>query len=109
MTADPRGLLWDLMDGDEHARPAAAAAPAAGRRNTGSPATLVEQVLAGIFAHVLELDGVGVDESFFELGGDSLSAMRAVAAINAALDVRLAVSTFLEAPSVRAVSRHLAE
>jgi amino acid adenylation domain-containing protein/non-ribosomal peptide synthase protein (TIGR01720 family) len=113
MTADPTGLLWDLMDGDEHARPAPAAAPATRHRNTGgeerSPATLVEQVLAGIFAHVLELDGVGVDESFFELGGDSLSAMRAVAAVNAALDVRLAVSTFLEAPSVRAVSRHLAE
>ena len=32
---------------------------------------------------VLGLERVGVDESFFDLGGDSISAMRVIAAINA--------------------------
>jgi Phosphopantetheine attachment site len=56
---------------------------------------------------VLEVDRVGVDESFFDLGGDSLSAMRAIAAINAALDSHLGVPTLFEAPSVRSLSQRL--
>ncbi|OBG83400.1 non-ribosomal peptide synthetase, partial [Mycobacterium sp. E802] len=72
------------------------------------PASLIEQIVASIFAEVLGLDRVGVQESFFDLGGDSLSAMRAIAAINAALDVELTMLTLFEAPSVRALTQHTA-
>src|SRR6201987_3401210 len=44
-----------------------------------APTTAVEEVLAGIYAQVLGLERVGVDESFFELGGDSISSMQVVA------------------------------
>ena len=46
------------------------------------------------------VERVGVDDSFFDLGGDSLSAMRVIAAINTTLDIQLAVRTLFEAPSV---------
>jgi non-ribosomal peptide synthase protein (TIGR01720 family) len=72
-----------------------------------APATLVEQILAGIYAQVLGLERVGVDESFFDRGGDSLSAMRVIAAINTALDIHLAVRTLFDAPSVRSLSQQL--
>ncbi|PJE23962.1 MAG: non-ribosomal peptide synthetase [Mycobacterium sp.] len=72
-----------------------------------APATPVEEVLAGIYAEVLGLERVGVDDSFFDLGGDSLSAMRLVAAINTSLDTDLAVRTVFEAQSVSGLSRQL--
>ena len=65
-----------------------------------APANAVEEILAGIYAEVLGLERVGVDDSFFDLGGDSLSAMRVIAAVNTALDADLAVRTVFEAPTV---------
>jgi len=72
-----------------------------------APATPTEETLAGIYAQVLGLDRVGVDESFFELGGDSLLAMRVIAAVNTSLDAHLAVRTLFNAPSVRSLSQQL--
>ena len=66
-----------------------------------APASAVEWILAGIYAQVLGLERVGVDDSFFDLGGDSLSAMRVIAVINKSLDAHLAVRTLFHAPSVR--------
>ena len=65
-----------------------------------APAGAIEEILAGIYAQVLGLERVGVDDSFFELGGDSLSAMRVIAAINKSLDAGIGVRTVFEAPTV---------
>ena len=43
-----------------------------------APATLTEEILAGIYARVLGVDRVGVDDSFFDLGGDSILSMKVV-------------------------------
>jgi thioesterase domain-containing protein/acyl carrier protein len=72
-----------------------------------APATLTEEILAGIYARVLGLERVGVDDSFFDLGGDSLLAMRVIAAINSSLDAHLAVRTLFYAPSVQSLSQQL--
>ena len=49
---------------------------------------------------MLGVERVGADDSFFDLGGDSLSAMRVVAAAGTALDVAVGVRALFEAPTV---------
>ncbi|MGD1174428.1 amino acid adenylation domain-containing protein, partial [Mycobacterium seoulense] len=71
------------------------------------PATPVEEILSDIYARVLGLERVGVEESFFDLGGDSLSAMRLVAAITTGLDAHLEVRTLFEAPTIRQLAPRL--
>ncbi|ORA18000.1 non-ribosomal peptide synthetase, partial [Mycobacterium arosiense] len=65
-----------------------------------APGSAIEEIVAGIYAQVLGLDRVGVDDSFFDLGGDSLLAMRLSAAINTALDADVSVPTVFDAPTV---------
>ena len=65
-----------------------------------APGDAVEEILAGIYAQVLGLERVGVDDSFFKLGGDSLSAMRLIGAVNTQLNTRLSVRALFEAPTV---------
>ncbi|HTM86056.1 MAG TPA: amino acid adenylation domain-containing protein, partial [Mycobacterium sp.] len=79
------------------------ALPAPDYQDTGkyrAPTSAVEDILAGIYARVLGVERVGVDDSFFDLGGDSLSTMRLISAVNTSLDTDLAVRTVFEAPTV---------
>ncbi|PQM48177.1 Chondramide synthase cmdD [Mycobacterium talmoniae] len=112
MTADPAQWLSSIDVLDEHSRLAATTpVPTPEHHDSGddyrAPASPVEQTLAGIYTEALGVEQVGLDESFFELGGDSLSAMRTIRAINTALDVNLAVRTLFDAPAVRTLSRQL--
>ena len=74
-----------------------------------APANAVEEILAGIYAQVLSVERVGVDDSFFDLGGDSLSAMRVISAINTSLDAGLSVRTLFEAPTVAQLAPRVGE
>ena len=72
-----------------------------------APTNAVEEILAGIYAQVLGVDRVGIDDSFFDLGGDSISAMRLVAAINASLDADLSVRALFDAPTIAQLAPRL--
>ncbi|WP_094288542.1 non-ribosomal peptide synthetase [Mycobacterium lehmannii] len=72
-----------------------------------APSSAVEEIVAGIYAQVLGVERIGVDDSFFDLGGDSISAMRVTAAINTALDSHLSVHALFEAPTVAGLSHRL--
>ncbi|MFV1361756.1 condensation domain-containing protein, partial [Mycolicibacterium fortuitum] len=72
-----------------------------------APSTATEEILAGIYAQVLGLERVGVDDSFFDLGGDSLTAMRLIAAVNAGFEAEVSVRTLFDAPTIAQLAPHI--
>ncbi|WP_238421310.1 amino acid adenylation domain-containing protein [Gordonia sp. 'Campus'] len=66
--------------------------------------TETERVIARVFADVLGVDRISVAESFFDLGGNSLSATKVAARLSADLEVDIPVAAVFDAPSVRAMA-----
>ncbi|MFC9435702.1 amino acid adenylation domain-containing protein [Nocardia sp. NPDC057030] len=69
-----------------------------------APRTSVERAVATVFGEVLGSERVSVDQSFFELGGNSLSATKVVARVNSALGSRIALRDLFDAPTVAQLS-----
>jgi acyl-coenzyme A synthetase/AMP-(fatty) acid ligase len=84
---------------DRRGLPAPGAGAQAGACYT-APRTDTELVIAGIWADVLRVDQVGIHDSFFELGGESVLSLAVAARAKAAFDVALTPRDVLVARTV---------
>ena len=72
-----------------------------------SPQTETEELLAGVWAGVLGIERVGIDDNFFEIGGHSLLAIQAISKIRQAFLIDLPLRTMFEQPTISGLSKHI--
>ena len=65
------------------------------------PATLIEAMIADMFASLLSLEQVSANDSFFDIGGSSLKAMRLTSMMSDELEVDIGVAEVFQAPTPR--------
>jgi len=90
---------------DRGALPPPGGAGLGARKELIPPSTPEEKVLATIWAQVLGVEKVGVEDSFFEIGGDSLLAIQLISRVRDALRVELPMRELFNAMTVAAMAR----
>ncbi|HEX2076942.1 MAG TPA: amino acid adenylation domain-containing protein, partial [Longimicrobium sp.] len=78
--------------------------PAAAAAEYLAPRTPVEETLAGIWAEVLSVERVGARDGFFDLGGQSLLAMRLIGRVQAVFGVDLSIRAVFAHPTLEAMA-----
>jgi acyl carrier protein len=71
------------------------------RRTYQAPRTPVEEIVAAVWQEVLAVDRVGLDDDFFDLGGNSLLATLAVARLRGQLGISISLRTVFELSTTR--------
>ncbi|WP_405359025.1 non-ribosomal peptide synthase/polyketide synthase [Kitasatospora sp. NBC_00085] len=88
-------------------RPALPAPDAEGSLGKGAPRTPREEVLCGLFSEALEVGRVGIEDSFFDLGGDSLMAAGLVSRVNLTFGTKVSIAALFESPTVESLAERL--
>ena len=76
-------------------------------RSGVAPRSLVEEVIAGIWASLLRTEQIGIHDNFFRLGGHSLLAAQMAARIEQALHVGLSLRAIFESPTVAGLAERV--
>jgi thioesterase domain-containing protein/acyl carrier protein len=102
------------MNGNGKVDVRALAAPAPTARTApatvdAAPRNECERLLAQLWCEVLEIPHVGLQEDFFDLGGDSLAAAHLFVSIEKALGMRLPLEWLLESGSVEQLARRIVD
>src|SRR5205085_6283279 len=73
------------------------------------PQTEIEKKIAAVWRELLKTEKVGLNDNFFDLGGNSLLIARACGELRAALGRNISVVEMFKHPSIGALARHLSQ
>lgn len=71
------------------------------------PQSELEQAIAGIWMDLLQVDKVGVDDNFFDLGGNSLLAQKTVVLLKNGVNHHLPITKLYQYPTIRGIVDYL--
>ncbi|WP_394541492.1 amino acid adenylation domain-containing protein [Lysobacter enzymogenes] len=77
------------------------------RREYEAPQGEIEQTIAAVWQELLQVDRVGRQDGFFELGGSSLLAVRVLSALNERLSVRVDLAALFKHPTFADFAKHV--
>ncbi len=92
---------------DRKALPAPSYGSVSADGDSASPRTETEKALADIWAKLLKVERIGLHDDFFDFGGHSLTAMKAVSQIEERFGVNLSLADFLETPTIAGLAKKL--
>jgi amino acid adenylation domain-containing protein len=72
-----------------------------------APQTPIEEVLADIWADILKIERVGIQDNFFDLGGHSLLATQLISRVHKILRAQLTLRDLFEEPTIANLSKIL--
>ena len=72
--------------------------------SSARPGNPTETAIAQVWRQTLGRGGIGVEDNFFDAGGNSISAVRVHAAIVEALGAEFPITTFFQRPTIRALA-----
>jgi FkbH-like protein len=73
-------------------------------RDFVEPRTQTQRQLAGMWQRLLRADRIGIRDNYFELGGDSLQAVRLFSQVRKLTGKQLPLATLFEAPTVESLA-----
>ncbi|MEE9372220.1 MAG: amino acid adenylation domain-containing protein [Saprospiraceae bacterium] len=71
------------------------------------PGSEIEVMLVTIWQEVMQIQPIGINNKFLELGGNSLTAIRLITRINTAFDLDLSVSCIFDMPTISKLGKHI--
>ncbi len=74
-----------------------------------APRNEVEKKLLSIWSDFLGIDKIGIDDNFFEIGGNSMKVFQLLTIINTALNIDLKIISFFQYPTIRTLAENLDE
>jgi acyl-CoA synthetase (AMP-forming)/AMP-acid ligase II/acyl carrier protein len=74
---------------------------------TARPEAGIESAIARAWEKVLRIDRAGVDDNFFDVGGDSLQLIQVCSELQRTLPLPISITDLFEFPTVRELSKHL--
>ncbi|WP_236052062.1 amino acid adenylation domain-containing protein [Nonomuraea cypriaca] len=86
---------------------AALPAPVYGTAEHSNARTPAEEILAGLFAEILNLPTVDIHDNFFDLGGHSLLATRLISRVRDVMHTELTVRDLFESPTVATLAQEV--
>lgn len=72
-----------------------------------SPQDEEEVVIVNIWENMFRIEGIGIEDDFFELGGDSLKAITAISQIHKKLDIEVPIVEFFNSPNIKGIAQYI--